>query len=589
MPNFAILRTKKLNSWSAISGSMNHTYRRNDTPNADPVRLGKNKVLIGETNNGETDIRKRLDQITSKPRKNAVLAVECLLTASPEWFADKSEKQIQFWAKKNIEFLQQKFGKDNVIHAVIHRDETTPHIAAYIIPEVSGKLNCRAILGGRDLMKNLQTDYAAAMSSMKLNRGIEGSKAKHTSVKSFYTSINEIEKKAIQNLKNVSKVEQPPAVTMLSLLNKNKRDEDLRKWEKSETDRTKTVVKIAASAVLSTKTLRREVDELKDQNSDLTRDLDVLKQRLTDMYELLSLTKEDVMHLRQINLSTVAERLGYYDEISKKENAIDLVKRINNFDYQQSVAWLHAEFGAAAAVAAVKENLNDQPPARPLTPAEIVIKKQIKAQLKALDCKRYRISIVDSDGIGKPFLPGKQGNEERFYTANEVEDLIPFLRFENNTGKKHILITPIDDDAYYILLDDSKKSLEELEQLGFKPCLFQKTSWDSTQAVFKVPKNTDRRAVIDVFNALNRAFGDEGISGLRHAFRLAGFRNMKPKHERNGQYPFVNVIAAINRYCRKTMDLVAAQQLKISDVKKPAETTKDQAVQLDLNSHFPRR
>jgi len=37
---------------------------------------------------------------------------------------------------------------------------------------------------------------------------------------------------------------------------------------------------------------------------------------------------------------------------------------------------------------------------------------------------------------------------------------------------------------------------------------------------------------------------------------LAGFRNMKPKHEREGQYPFVSVVSAVNRYCRQTWNLI---------------------------------
>jgi len=35
--------------------------------------------------------------------------------------------------------LQEEFGKDNVVSAVLHMDETTPHIHATIVPIVQGQ------------------------------------------------------------------------------------------------------------------------------------------------------------------------------------------------------------------------------------------------------------------------------------------------------------------------------------------------------------------------------------------------------------------------------------------------------------------
>lgn len=55
--------------------------------------------------------------------------------------------------KENIQWLEKTYGKDNVVHAALHMDESTPHIAAYIVPEKDGKLNCREFLGGRESSK----------------------------------------------------------------------------------------------------------------------------------------------------------------------------------------------------------------------------------------------------------------------------------------------------------------------------------------------------------------------------------------------------------------------------------------------------
>jgi len=112
MTNYAILRTKKLNSFGNIAGSMGHTYRVSGmAPNADPLRLGRNKVLVGKIGQGVEEIRHRIDSLDGKIRSNAVLCVEHLLTASPEFFKDKTSKQIEIWSKKNIAWLQKNMAK----------------------------------------------------------------------------------------------------------------------------------------------------------------------------------------------------------------------------------------------------------------------------------------------------------------------------------------------------------------------------------------------------------------------------------------------------------------------------------------------
>ena len=131
----------------------------------------------------------------------------------------------------------------------------------------------------------------------------------------------------------------------------------------------------------------------------------------------------------------------------------------------------------------------------------------------------------------------------------------------------------MDDHAYYVLVDDVRLSLNELESKGFKPCIYQKTSWDKNQAVLKVTKDVERRSVIDFFNHINRKVGDEKITGLRHPIRLAGFRNMKEKHNRDGKFPFVEVTKAVNRYCTKTIEYI---KKKHSPLQEEAKSVNDE-------------
>lgn len=57
----------------------------------------------------------------------------------------------------------------------IHRDETTPHLYAYIVPiDERGRLNCRAFYGGAGALRLMQTDFAERVGRKHgLERGVE--------------------------------------------------------------------------------------------------------------------------------------------------------------------------------------------------------------------------------------------------------------------------------------------------------------------------------------------------------------------------------------------------------------------------------
>ena len=44
----------------------------------------------------------------------------------------KSEQDAYF--RDSLEWLKQRHGAENVVYAGIHRDETTPHMYAYVVP-----------------------------------------------------------------------------------------------------------------------------------------------------------------------------------------------------------------------------------------------------------------------------------------------------------------------------------------------------------------------------------------------------------------------------------------------------------------------
>ena len=196
---YAILRVQKLKDKGSIRRSLKHSFRAQDTPNADPERTPDNSHHFSySVDHAMDNITKRLDT-QKKIRKNAVLAVEYLVTGSPESVQGKTRIQQDDYFQDAIHWLKEKHGAENVVYAGIHRDEQTPHLYAYVVPiDEKEKLNCRAFLGGSKMLNEMQTDFAEKVGIKHgLERGIEGSKAKHQSIKKYYAAIQQSERQTI--------------------------------------------------------------------------------------------------------------------------------------------------------------------------------------------------------------------------------------------------------------------------------------------------------------------------------------------------------------------------------------------------------
>lgn len=183
----AILRTAKLKSLGNLAASLSHTYRTRETHNADPQRYDDN-TLERSPQAVLEDLKAKLPD---KRRKDAVLCIEYMVSASPQWFEGKPRAQQDTYFEDAKRWLIERHGAANVLDFSIHRDEKSPHAVAYVVPLDEGKLNAKKWLGGRAALSAMQTDFAKRVGhGHGLERGVEGSKATHTTVKEFYAALN---------------------------------------------------------------------------------------------------------------------------------------------------------------------------------------------------------------------------------------------------------------------------------------------------------------------------------------------------------------------------------------------------------------
>jgi len=172
----------------SVAASMQHCYRERETHNADQERTPDNQHL-GAKNTDEA-MGKLRALLPEKRRKDAVLAVEYVMTTSPEWFAKATPEQEKAFFQRSLQWLADKYGADRIVTASIHRDEATPHLSAFVVPLTQDKrLSAKEFIGSRDKMRADQTSYAGCVADLGLERGIEGSKATHQTIQQHYAAI----------------------------------------------------------------------------------------------------------------------------------------------------------------------------------------------------------------------------------------------------------------------------------------------------------------------------------------------------------------------------------------------------------------
>lgn len=411
MPNFCILRTEKLKTMGNIAGSASHTFRSQPTPNANPALTPNNSHFYA---NDKDDVManyyERLEEI-GNIRKNAVLGIEYLITASPEFFEESSKEKINKYFDDAKKWLEEKHGKENVMYVGIQVDETSPHLVAYVVPvDSKGKLNASAYLDGRKMLSDMQTDFAEQVGKpSNLERGLEGSKASHVPIAEFYGAINS----PIPEVKTRIPVVAAPTVM-----------EKVLELAGVETEHSKAVEAAAEARKMRDKEKdeRQKILESKAQFAVIA---ERSRDKKADQLSALRVTADEV---RAIPLEDVLKRLGCTQDQADKNNwktaagritvtgfkffnhdldkggggAIDLVMQIEGFNYKETVSWLggnasrEAVMGAVVAKARADAETALEGPKKRLAPPAKVVENWPRVKDYLVKIRSIKESFIDT-------------------------------------------------------------------------------------------------------------------------------------------------------------------------------------------------
>src|SRR5699024_11271204 len=95
-------------------------------------------------------------------------------SASPEFMNQLPPEEQKAYFQTALDFISERVGKQNILSAVVHMDERTPHMHLCFVPITpDNKLSAKAILGNQKSLSEWQTAYHERMSSRwnQLERG----------------------------------------------------------------------------------------------------------------------------------------------------------------------------------------------------------------------------------------------------------------------------------------------------------------------------------------------------------------------------------------------------------------------------------
>jgi hypothetical protein len=147
-------------------------YKSN--PDIDTAKAAANYHLIQPQHRYYAEIMRRVEAAKCRVRKDSVLMIEALITASPEFMSGRSSSEQREYFERALTFVRNEMGEENVFAATVHMDERNPHMHICMVPLTPDKrLSAKTIMGNQKKLSDWQTKFHEHMSARwnELERG----------------------------------------------------------------------------------------------------------------------------------------------------------------------------------------------------------------------------------------------------------------------------------------------------------------------------------------------------------------------------------------------------------------------------------
>ena len=165
--SYSIVRVSKVKSGTNTTGIQKHVQRENNNYENEDIDHSKtylNYDLVNEYNqNFNNLIDEKIEQNYTGKRKirtDAVKHVDGLITSDKEFFDNQTPEDTKQFFEHAKEFLEQEYGKDNLLYATVHMDEKTPHMHYGVVPITDdGRLSAKQVVGNKKALTEFQDRF----------------------------------------------------------------------------------------------------------------------------------------------------------------------------------------------------------------------------------------------------------------------------------------------------------------------------------------------------------------------------------------------------------------------------------------------
>ncbi|MCP9082479.1 MobV family relaxase [Streptococcus sp. CF10-1] len=217
--SYAVARMQKMKSGN-LGGAYRHNERifeNHSNKDIDPEKTHLNYELTDRDRSIPYDrqIKQYInDNKISKRalRKDAVLCNEWIITSDKAFFENMSPEQIKNFFETAKNFFAERYGNSNIAYAMVHLDESTPHMHLGLVPMQNGKLSSKSLFGSRDQLKEIQEAFPRYLNEhgYNLQRGESDSKKKHLETAEFKEKqrlLDDTDKKIVDKTEKLKQLE----------------------------------------------------------------------------------------------------------------------------------------------------------------------------------------------------------------------------------------------------------------------------------------------------------------------------------------------------------------------------------------------
>lgn len=217
--SYAVARMQKMKSGN-LGGAYRHNERifeNHSNKDIDPEKTHLNYELTDRDRSIPYDrqIKQYInDNKISKRalRKDAVLCNEWIITSDKAFFENMSPDQIKNFFETAKNFFAERYGNSNIAYAMVHLDESTPHMHLGLVPMQNGKLSSKSLFGSRDQLKEIQEAFPKYLNEhgYNLQRGESDSKKKHLETAEFKEKqrlLDDTDKKIVDKTEKLKQLE----------------------------------------------------------------------------------------------------------------------------------------------------------------------------------------------------------------------------------------------------------------------------------------------------------------------------------------------------------------------------------------------